>query len=99
MAEGSPIKVLLADDHPVVREGLIAMLESADGITVVGEAGSGEEAVVQAGALRPDIILLDLRMGAMDGVSATEHILRQVPGSKVVIVTTCVTCSAWSAAA
>ncbi|MFC4010121.1 response regulator [Nonomuraea purpurea] len=82
------IKVLLADDHPVVREGLIAMLESADDITVVGEAGSGEEAVVQAGALRPDIILLDLRMGGMDGVTATEHILRRLPGSKVIIVTT-----------
>ncbi|MEU6711352.1 response regulator transcription factor [Nonomuraea sp. NPDC046802] len=82
------IKVLLADDHPVVREGLIAMLESADDITVVGEAGSGEEAVVQAGALRPDIILLDLRMGGMDGVTATEHILRRLPGSRVVIVTT-----------
>ncbi|MBF8184345.1 response regulator transcription factor [Nonomuraea sp. K274] len=88
MAEGSPVRVLLADDHPVVREGLIAMLESADGITVVGEAGSGEEAVVQAQALRPDIILLDLRMGGMDGVTATEHILRQSPGSRVVIVTT-----------
>ncbi|MFF3669527.1 response regulator [Microtetraspora malaysiensis] len=88
MPDGKPITVLLADDHPVVREGLIAMLESADGITVVGEAGSGEEAIVQAEALRPDIILLDLRMGGMDGVSATEHIRRRLPASKVVIVTT-----------
>ncbi|MGW2325173.1 response regulator [Streptomyces sp. NPDC001700] len=88
MAEGNPIRVLLADDHPVVREGLSAMLDSAEGITVVGQAGSGEEAVVQAKALRPDIILLDLRMGGMDGVEATTQILRQVPGCKVVIVTT-----------
>ncbi|MEV0616687.1 response regulator transcription factor [Nonomuraea sp. NPDC050404] len=79
---------MLADDHPVVREGLIAMLESADGVTVVGEAGSGEEAVVQAEALRPDVILLDLRMGGMDGVAATVEILRRRPDSKVVIVTT-----------
>ncbi|MET7327517.1 response regulator transcription factor [Nonomuraea sp. NPDC005650] len=88
MSDGNAITVLLADDHPVVREGLIAMLESADGITVVGEAGSGEEAIVQAEALRPDIILLDLRMGGIDGVSATEQIRRRLPGSKVVIVTT-----------
>ena len=88
MAEGAPIRVLLADDHPVVREGLSAMLDSADGISVVGQAGSGEEAVVQAMALRPDIILLDLRMGGMDGVEATTQILRKVPGCKVVIVTT-----------
>jgi DNA-binding NarL/FixJ family response regulator len=88
MAEATPIRVLLADDHPVVREGLSAMLESADGITVVGQAVSGEEAVMQATALRPDIALLDLRMGRMDGVEATGQILRQVPGCKVVIVTT-----------
>ncbi|MDQ0841405.1 response regulator transcription factor [Streptomyces sp. V1I6] len=82
------IEVLLADDHPVVREGLCAMLESADGISVVGQAGSGEEAVLQAARLKPGIVLLDLRMGAMDGVEATGHILRESPGSKVVIVTT-----------
>lgn len=88
MADGQLIKVLLADDHPVVREGLIAMLESADSITVIGEAGSGEEAVVQADVLRPDVILLDLRMGGMDGVAATRNILGRLPGSKVVILTT-----------
>lgn len=88
MSEAKTIEVLLADDHPVVREGLCAILESADGITVVGQAGSGEEAVTQAAALKPDIVLLDLRMGDMDGVAATGHILRRSPGTKVVIVTT-----------
>ncbi|MEU7640118.1 response regulator transcription factor [Streptomyces sp. NPDC039016] len=87
-AADHPIRVLLADDHPVVREGLSAMLESAPDITVAGQAASGEEAVILAGRLRPDIVLLDLRMGGMDGVEATGHILRQAPGSKVVIVTT-----------
>ncbi|MEV0416092.1 response regulator transcription factor [Streptomyces sp. NPDC050448] len=79
---------MLVDDHPVVREGLSAMLELDEGIRVVGQAGSGEEAVLLAARLRPDIVLLDLRMGAMDGVTATGHILRESPGTKVVIVTT-----------
>ncbi|MGW7575996.1 response regulator [Streptomyces sp. NPDC054765] len=82
------VRVLLADDHPVVREGLCAMLESDPGIDVVGQAGSGEEAVTLATRLTPDVVLLDLRMGEMDGVVATGHILRQSPRSKVVIVTT-----------
>ncbi|WP_255921261.1 response regulator [Streptomyces humicola] len=87
-AADKAISVLLADDHPVVREGLCAMLESVEAITVVGQAGSGEEAVTLAMRLKPDIVLLDLRMGAMDGVDATGHILSHSPGSKVVIVTT-----------
>ncbi|MGK5630391.1 response regulator [Streptomyces sp. URMC 123] len=82
------IGVLLADDHPVVREGLCAILETAEGIRVVGQAGSGEEAVTVAAAIAPDVVLLDLRMGGMDGVAATGHILRRSPGSKVVILTT-----------
>lgn len=82
------VRVLLADDHPVVREGLSAMLESDPGIEVVGQAGSGEEAVTLTERLVPDLVLLDLRMGAMDGVAATGHILRRSPRTKVVIVTT-----------
>ncbi|MEV5500497.1 response regulator transcription factor [Nonomuraea fuscirosea] len=62
-------------------------MESAAGITVVGEAGSGEEAVARAPVLRPDVVLLDLRMGGVDG-AATGHILRELPDAKVVIVTT-----------
>ncbi|WP_148589062.1 response regulator transcription factor [Streptomyces sp. WAC01526] len=82
------VRVLLADDHPVVREGLCAMLESDPGIEVVGQAGAGEEAVTLTERLAPDLVLLDLRMGAMDGVAATGHILRRSPRTKVVIVTT-----------
>jgi len=88
MTDRKPITVLLADDHPVVREGLSAILESADGIAVAGQAGSGEEAVAAAIALRPDLVLLDLRMGGMDGVAATARIREQSPGTRVVIVTT-----------
>ncbi|MEU5806216.1 MULTISPECIES: response regulator transcription factor [unclassified Streptomyces] len=88
MSEREPIGVLLVDDHPVVREGLSAMLELDEGIRVLGQAGSGEEAVPQAARLQPDIVLLDLRMGGMDGVTATGHILRESPRTKVVIVTT-----------
>ncbi len=88
MPENAKITVLLADDHPVVREGLSAILESADGIRVVGQAGSGEEAVLLAARLVPDVVLLDLRMGGMDGVAATGPILRESPRTKVVIVTT-----------
>ncbi|MEU5235528.1 response regulator [Streptomyces lydicus] len=82
------VRVLLADDHPVVREGLCAMLASDPGIEIAGQAGSGEEAVTQAERLAPDVVLLDLRMGGMDGVAATGHILRRSPRSRVVIVTT-----------
>ncbi|MGW9041530.1 response regulator [Streptomyces lydicus] len=82
------VRVLLADDHPVVREGLCAMLASDPGIEIAGQAGSGEEAVAQAERLAPDVVLLDLRMGGMDGVAATGHLLRRSPRSRVVIVTT-----------
>lgn len=82
------VRVLLADDHPVVREGLCAMLAADPGIEVVGQAGSGEEAVALARRLVPDVALLDLRMGGMDGVGATGHIRQRTPHTKVVIVTT-----------
>ncbi|KAA2267025.1 response regulator transcription factor [Solihabitans fulvus] len=88
MPEGDEIRVLLADDHPVVREGLSAMLESAPDISVVGMAGSGEEAVALAAAVRPDVVLMDLRMGELDGVTAAARILARSPEVRVVVVTT-----------
>ncbi|GAA2885427.1 response regulator transcription factor [Streptosporangium fragile] len=82
------LRVMIVDDHPVVREGLRGMLEADPGITVVGEAASGDEAVVRAGDLAPDVILMDLRMPGGDGVSATSRILAARPESRVVVLTT-----------
>ncbi len=80
--------VLLVDDHPMVREGLRGMIDAEDGLTVVGEAESGNEALTMAAALRPDVILMDLRMPDGDGVTATRRILAQLPQTRIVVVTT-----------
>jgi len=85
---GPAIRVLLADDHPVVREGLRGMLAAEPGIDVVGEAGSGDEVVTVARRLRPDVILMDLRMPHGDGVSAIERIAGHRPGARIVVLTT-----------
>jgi DNA-binding NarL/FixJ family response regulator len=82
------IRVLLADDHPVVRTGLTGMLATEPGIAVVGEAGSGDEAVSMVLALRPDVVLMDLRMPGGDGVSATTRILAAAPQTRVMVLTT-----------
>jgi DNA-binding NarL/FixJ family response regulator len=82
------IRVLLVDDHPVVRAGLRGMLEAVDGLAVVGEAGSGPEAVTAARALHPDVVLMDLRMPGGDGVVATGRIRAAVPDTRVVVLTT-----------
>lgn len=80
--------VLLVDDHPVVREGLRGMIDAEDDLTVIGEAGSGAEAIGLAGSLRPDVILMDLRMPGIDGVAATAQILADNPSIRIVVVTT-----------
>lgn len=80
--------VLLVDDHPVVREGLRGMIDAEHDLTVVGEAGSGAEAIALAESLRPDVILMDLRMPDVDGVTATERILATLPRTRIVVVTT-----------
>ncbi|GAB1515708.1 response regulator [Actinophytocola sp. KF-1] len=82
------IRVMLVDDHPVVREGLRGMLEAEPDLAVVAEAGSGEEAVAVARTVDADVILMDLRMRDLDGVGATARILAEHPSTKVVVLTT-----------
>jgi DNA-binding NarL/FixJ family response regulator len=83
-----PIRVLLADDHPVVRAGLRGMLTAEPDIEVAGEAGSGPEAVALARARAYDVILMDLRMPLGDGVTATAQILAADPAARVLVLTT-----------
>ncbi|MEV5747216.1 response regulator transcription factor [Actinoallomurus sp. NPDC052308] len=82
------IKVLLVDDHPVVREGLRGMLSAEDDLTVVAEAGGAAEAVTAVRAHEPDVVLMDLRMPGGDGVEATSRVLAQRPQTRVVVLTT-----------
>jgi two-component system, NarL family, response regulator LiaR len=82
-----PITVLIVDDHAVVRQGLRTFLDLQPDIKVVGEAADGTEALAQAQALLPDIILMDLVMPNQDGVSATRAITSAVPSSKVLVLT------------
>ena len=87
---GRPIRVLVADDQELVRAGFCVILDATDGITVVGEAANGVEAVAAAAARKPDVVLMDIRMPGMDGLEATRLITgnRQEAGPKVVMLTT-----------
>lgn len=82
------IRVLVVDDHPVVRGGLEALLATADDLEVVGGAGDGLEALELIASSRPDVVLMDLRMPRLDGASATERIRREHPGVHVLVLTT-----------
>lgn len=82
------IRLILVDDHPVVRHGIRGMLEAEPDLSVVGEASSGPEGVALAAELRPDIVLMDLRMPGGDGVEAIARIVATVPGARVMVLTT-----------
>jgi DNA-binding NarL/FixJ family response regulator len=83
----SPIRILVADDHPVVRDGLVAMLSTQPDFIVVGEAATGREAVERAEALTPDVVLLDLEMPEIDGVEALRQIRAVHPETPVLVFT------------
>lgn len=83
-----PIRVMVVDDHTVVRAGLSGMLELAADLQVVGEASNGREAIARCGELQPDVVLMDLRMPEMDGLEAIGKIKAQWPKVEVVILTT-----------
>ena len=87
MTESAKIKVLLVDDHAVVRSGLGAVLMSFEDMTLVGEAGNGEEAVRLCEKLQPDVVLMDLMMPVMDGVAATAAIKKQCPRISIIALT------------
>ena len=82
------IRLLVVDDHPVVRAGIVGLLAGEPDLAVVGEAGDGAQACTLAAELLPDVVLMDLRMPVMDGTTATERILATVPGVRVVVLTT-----------
>jgi len=88
MTKTNKIRILVADDHAIVRMGLIALLKKERDMTVVGEAEDGAEAIVRAGELSPDVILLDLMMPKMDGADATAAILQKCPSARILILTT-----------
>jgi DNA-binding NarL/FixJ family response regulator len=82
------IRVLVVDDQRLVREGIASLLSIQPGINVVGSAGDGREAVALAAALRPDVILMDVRMPVMDGITATQAIRSEAPTMQVIMLTT-----------
>lgn len=83
------IRVLVVDDHDLVRTGIARMLDDIEGLQVVGQACSGEEAIAKARELKPDIVLMDIRMPGIGGLEATRRLLRSYPETKVIAVTAC----------
>ena len=81
------LRILIAEDHPLFRKGMISLLSSVPEFEVLGEATTGEEAVARAAELQPDVVLMDLQMPEVNGIEATRRILRESPGVRVLVVT------------
>jgi DNA-binding NarL/FixJ family response regulator len=86
-ATQEPSRIIIADDHPLFRSALVRMFDAASDLEVVGEAANGQEAVDQCRRLRPELVLMDLRMPQMDGIAATHAIKREFPDTLVLILT------------
>src|SRR4051812_26811688 len=83
----TPVNILIADDHSVVRAGLRALLERQGRFRVIAEAGTGEEAIAKAQEFHPDVAVLDVRMPGVSGIEACRQIIATVPGCRVIILT------------
>ena len=87
MTEADRIRVLIVDDHALFRRGLMLVLESEDGIEVVGEADDGEDAIAKAEQLAPDVVLMDVRMPRISGIEATRRLSEMLPTTKIIMLT------------
>ena len=87
--EVPPIRILMVDDHCVVREGLAALLDRDNGMKIIGSASTGEEAVLAAHRLRPDVIIMDLVLPALNGIDATRRIIRELPRTRIIALSAC----------